>query len=70
MRITELGHTTMYYKHIRKQYLKTIRVSWDARAESSIVSQVSVISEIEKLESIINCVIKLTLFRTDLALRS
>ena len=61
MRITEL---------LIINTLKQSEVSWEAKAESSIVSQVSVIAEIEKLESIINCVIKLTLFRTDLALRS
>ena len=50
--------------------LKPAGVSWEARAEASIVSQVSVIADIEQLESIINCVIKSTLFITDLALRS
>ena len=45
-------------------------VSWKARVESAIVSQVSVIADIEQLESIINFVIKSTLFRADLALRS
>ena len=38
--------------------LKQVGVSWEARAESSIVSQVSVIADLDKLESIIKCVIK------------
>ena len=50
--------------------LKLSGVSWEARAESSIVSQVSVIVDLEKLESIINCVIKSTLLLTVIALRS
>ena len=55
---------------IRKQYFKTIGVSWEAIQESPIVNQVSVMTDIEQLESIINCVIKSNLFRTDLELRS
>ena len=34
--------------------LKPLGVSWEARAESSLVSQVSVIADIEQLESIID----------------
>ena len=44
--------------------------SWEARVESSLVSQVSVIENIEQFESIIDWVIKSTLLRTDLALRN
>ena len=79
MKITELGHhdDVMYiYRYIKSIYLlasntlKLSGVSWEARAESPIVNQVSVMTDIEQLESIINCVIKSTLFRTDLELRS
>ena len=38
--------------------LKPSGVSLEPRAESSIVSKVSVIADIEQLESIMNCVIK------------
>ena len=69
MRITELcRHDDVYLFAINT--LKPSVVSWEVRAESSIVSQVSVIVDLEKLELIINCVIKSTLFLTDLALRS
>ena len=43
---------------LARNTLKQSGVSLEARAESSIVSQVSVIADIEQLESIINCVIK------------
>ena len=57
MRITELGrHDDVYLLAINT--LKPSGVSWEARAESSIASQVYVIVDLEKLESIINCVIK------------
>ena len=69
MRIIELGrHDDVYLLEINT--LKPSGVSWTARAESSIVIQLSVIADLEKLESIIYCVIKSTLFLTDLALRS
>ena len=69
MRVTELGrHDDVYLLAINT--LKPSGVSWAARAESSIVIQVSVIADLEKLESIIICVIKSTLFLTYLALRS
>ena len=69
MIITDIGcHDDVYLLAINA--LTPSVVSWEARAESSIVSQVSVIVDLEKLESIINCVIKLTLFLTDQALRS
>ena len=59
----------MYIKSIyllASNTLKPSGVSWEARAESQIANQVSVMTDIEQLESIINCVIKSTLFRTDL----
>ena len=64
------------YRYIKSIYLlasntlKPSGVSWEARAISPIVNQVSEITDIEQLESIINCVIKSTLFRTDLELRN
>ena len=78
MRLTELGRhdDVMYiYRYIKSIYLLSINtlkpsgVSLEARAESPIVNQVSVMTDIEQLESIINCVIKSTLFGTDLELR-
>ena len=50
--------------------VKLLGINLDAKAESSFVSQVSVIADMEQLESMINLVIKSTLFLTDLALRN
>ena len=69
MRIKELGHHHDVIL-LAIYTLKPSGVSWEAIAESSLVSQVSVISDIEQLESLINVVLKSTLFRNDLALRT
>ena len=49
MRITELGRNDDVIYILASNTLKPSGVSWEARAESSIVSQVSVIEDVEQL---------------------